>query len=376
MTTTRLPLAAAALALFAASPAVAASAYAFTIGTPSSLTYSFTGSIPFGSGGTPAVPSTLIGENDPLKPAAERTRTKVMSSIFSCGTFPTTTNTAINITGAIAASGSSTGSPVVTPGGTFKLGIDPVAGACVLQDFNVNLVNSGTISAAANLTNFAWPSPGFCTVNPACTASSIISPITLPLGTVTVTSLLAVQAPGTPDTGTLTPAGANTWTFSVATTVTITPTVTFAGAPLDADPQVTPMVLSGTITVSGSTATTSATTTLNYAPPATVPGPQPPAPFQIPPGSIICSGVNLIMTLNLLSSTITTNSTANLSAAGPRIPCRCDTNNDGSITVLDIFAFLTLWFASNPAADFNGNGIGVSDIFDFLSCWFAKPLGC
>ncbi len=54
--------------------------------------------------------------------------------------------------------------------------------------------------------------------------------------------------------------------------------------------------------------------------------------------------------------------------------CPPDFNCSGTITVNDIFAFLSAWFAGTPAADFNGTGgISVQDIFDFLSAWFA---GC
>jgi len=42
--------------------------------------------------------------------------------------------------------------------------------------------------------------------------------------------------------------------------------------------------------------------------------------------------------------------------------------------VPDIFAFLSVWFAQDEAADINGDSsITVPDIFAFLSLWFA---GC
>jgi hypothetical protein len=53
--------------------------------------------------------------------------------------------------------------------------------------------------------------------------------------------------------------------------------------------------------------------------------------------------------------------------------CPADFNASHSTTVGDIFDFLNAWFAGNPLADFNGNGIAVSDIFDFLNQWFT---GC
>ncbi|MBY0262007.1 MAG: hypothetical protein K2Q20_06665, partial [Phycisphaerales bacterium] len=55
-------------------------------------------------------------------------------------------------------------------------------------------------------------------------------------------------------------------------------------------------------------------------------------------------------------------------------PCRADFNGVGGVTVQDIFAFLSAWFARSPQADIDGqNGIVVQDIFAFLSLWFA---GC
>lgn len=56
-------------------------------------------------------------------------------------------------------------------------------------------------------------------------------------------------------------------------------------------------------------------------------------------------------------------------------PCAVDYDGDGSAGVPDIFEFLTLWFADDAAADFNGSGgePTVEDIFEFLTAWFA---GC
>jgi hypothetical protein len=58
-------------------------------------------------------------------------------------------------------------------------------------------------------------------------------------------------------------------------------------------------------------------------------------------------------------------------------PCPTDLDNSGSTDVPDIFAFLALWFASDPAADWDGvGGVAVSDIFAFLSAWFAAAGPC
>ncbi len=51
--------------------------------------------------------------------------------------------------------------------------------------------------------------------------------------------------------------------------------------------------------------------------------------------------------------------------------CRSDTNQDGTVSLQDLFDYLTLWFSQAPGADSNGNGsVSVQDLFDFLTSWF------
>jgi len=57
--------------------------------------------------------------------------------------------------------------------------------------------------------------------------------------------------------------------------------------------------------------------------------------------------------------------------------CPTDLDNNGATDVPDLFAFLSLWFAGNAAADWDGvGGIAVPDIFAFLSAWFAAAGPC
>ena len=54
--------------------------------------------------------------------------------------------------------------------------------------------------------------------------------------------------------------------------------------------------------------------------------------------------------------------------------CRVDMDCSGTINAQDIFRFLELWFASDPRAEFNGDGhLDVPDIYSYLGAWFA---GC
>ncbi len=60
--------------------------------------------------------------------------------------------------------------------------------------------------------------------------------------------------------------------------------------------------------------------------------------------------------------------------SGTPEPCLADFDDNGTRDVPDIFAFLSAWFARDPAANFDGaSGVEVPDIFAFLSLWFA---GC
>ena len=54
--------------------------------------------------------------------------------------------------------------------------------------------------------------------------------------------------------------------------------------------------------------------------------------------------------------------------------CRADFDQNGTVAVPDIFAFLAAWFAGSATANFDGEGAmpTVPDIFAYLSAWFAR----
>ncbi len=55
-------------------------------------------------------------------------------------------------------------------------------------------------------------------------------------------------------------------------------------------------------------------------------------------------------------------------------PCPADFNGSGTVTVQDVFDYLSAYFAGLPSADINGvGGLTVQDVFDFLVLYFA---GC
>lgn len=55
--------------------------------------------------------------------------------------------------------------------------------------------------------------------------------------------------------------------------------------------------------------------------------------------------------------------------------CPLDWDADHHVTLQDIFAFLTAWFAGDSDAQGFGGTPGVPAIFAFLSAWFAQSLG-
>jgi hypothetical protein len=88
-----------------------------------------------------------------------------------------------------------------------------------------------------------------------------------------------------------------------------------------------------------------------------------------------------------LNSAIQTRGTERILGAGSRLNslqtvpyvlaapwCAADFDHSGGLTQLDIFAFISAWFAGDPRADFNhANGLETQDIFAYLNAWF---VGC
>ncbi len=74
---------------------------------------------------------------------------------------------------------------------------------------------------------------------------------------------------------------------------------------------------------------------------------------------------------------VTTSTTCNAANNNTSPCCYADYDKSGALSVSDIFAYLTDWFALRPAAVIGGNGTTgtpvVQNIFSFLSAWFA---GC
>ena len=65
---------------------------------------------------------------------------------------------------------------------------------------------------------------------------------------------------------------------------------------------------------------------------------------------------------------------AQTNLAGEPDPCIADWNNDQSVSIFDIIAFLGDFDAMNPTADIDNNGsVNIFDVIEFLGLWNA---GC
>lgn len=68
-----------------------------------------------------------------------------------------------------------------------------------------------------------------------------------------------------------------------------------------------------------------------------------------------------------------TSSEAQLTVRAASITYRADFNNDGALSVDDLFLYLNAWFQQSSSADFNFDlAISIDDLFLFLNAWFAQ----
>lgn len=361
----------------------AGEAYTVTVNQPSSaLTYTFTTANPFtgtltGSPGdataVPPVPPTRLKRG---------TTGGFCFLVSGCSTIAAGVNDAIVISGSVTSS-ASTGTTVIRPAGTFTLSLDPFAMTSTARNLTTNLLASGPISASASLSGLTYQP--FCAIvgaaagTPFCTAF-YCTPLTIPFGTATVTSLTAVQQ-GV-GTGTLTAtANPEAFEFDIPMTLLVNGVVDFAGTTGPIDPQVVPAALTGTITRIGGGTSATVTSTLTFSTNQTTtpnpPTPSPATPMTLPADSPVCANLDAVANITLTSSTVNTTSSAALVAAGPRLPCKCDTNSSGGVTIDDLFIYFNLWFTSAPGSDFNGvDGTTIDDLFLYLNCYFAQPFPC
>jgi len=274
--------------------------YRLTINPPAgSGTFSLTVGAPFVIGG--ATGSDLIGSYDPVTNATgTRTRPGLVFANFSDNQrVPLTT-------GSSNFSASNTSNPS-RPAGGLTILINPEAGSCALAGLTVDVLNGAPIAFTPTVT-IGWST--FTERNPTGFVPGTTT--TQPLGNASINAVTATQV-NTIDVGTLTPTGPNQYTFSVPMNVRVTADATLDSQPFPVDPQSAAVVVSGSLTVAGASASGGASTSLDANQVQPGPSAQPPLPFTEP-----VFGGNLLLRITLGDVTVTATTTVNVQAAGPR----------------------------------------------------------
>ncbi len=299
---------------------------------------------------------TLIGNwNATTNPTGTRTKPGLL------GTFGSTENVAVGvqISGTIANNALNTDTT-----GTFRFTIDPAAATCAIAGYRADLLTGTTLTIPVSAT---IQTASFRTRAPDSTYPGGI-PVTLPVGDATVTALHMVQEPGAM-TGTLTPSGADTWTFAVAPVVTLTASFTLLGNGIDAPSTPAPIAMTGTITLSGNTATITSNFPVSISQSQQPNAVLPQAPADIPTVLPAGSTAHVLLDLTLTQTSVTVQVNTHSRAAGTRVRCPGDLDDgngagtpDDAVTIDDLLYFLARYEAGTQAADLDdGSGAGTHD---------------
>ncbi len=329
-----------------------AQTYTFTLQNSSSATWNASFNAPFQTSGSPA--SFLIGNHDAT---TNPTGTRTLPGLFSPP--DNGLNNPVPITAGGATASGDSGSTPLHPAGTFMLTLQPGAGTCTAWNTNLNLLNGSQITIAANV-SITYGS--FRTRSPTCTLIGGF-PVSIPVGNAVITALTAVQQPGGAE-GSLTQGTGGAWNYSIPMIVDVTPTVTLNGTPTPVDPTPVAIVLTGSVTPAGPTATTTATTTLTQQ--QTQPGPTtvPPQAFDDP----LCTS-HLLVNVVIASTTVNLTTNATINAGGVLVPTPCDLIDFNRDTLYpdtqDITDFITVFGGgacpTGPGGcgdiDFNNDGL-------------------
>ncbi len=305
---------------------------------------------------------TLIGDFDA---ASNPMGTRTKPGFF--GAFGDTENVPVPLSIEFVVEGDNTTQPT----GTFDLRLDMESGEAWISGLSIDLLGS-TEPAIAMTANLNWST--FRTRNPTCLVPGGVT-IPLPLGEAGV-SVLAAEQPDGEAQGAAVPGESGSVLVSIPMEVSVSFAASFLDQEVPPTQQVVPIVFVATIAFDAQGVATIQASLDGFELTQQQPGPIG-EPFNLPFSEPLCGG-SLIFTLQLQSLTADASMSAAIAAIGQKTQsCPCDWDQSGSIGVPDIFAFLSSWFALDPAADFDGQGgVGVPDIFAFLACWFAHPAGC
>lgn len=193
---------------------------------------------------------TLIGNYDEVNnPAGTRTK----PGFF--GPFGATENVAVNVSNLGAGLN---GNLNTDTQGAFKLAFDTAAGTVTMRDWAANFLGNGAASLPVTV---SLSTETFRTRNPTFLYPGV--PISIPIGQAQITALSLAQAG--PSIGTITPTGANTYDFNVATLVNLTLSASVLGQTFDLPGGAAiPFGFAGSMTVNGNMAQVTALTPIAF----------------------------------------------------------------------------------------------------------------
>jgi hypothetical protein len=339
-----------AIAAFASiTPLAAAQTWDFTVTPAASLSGNFSGNATFGG--------TFIGNyNQTTNPGGTRT--------LNFSIFGTRAPAPTNLTRTISGNGNAAGPITGLPAGAYRLAVNLPANSIELSALSTNLI--GTAAHPTFPINTSVTYQSFLTAAPNNSYPFVV-PIPLPLGNAEVTEINVLQ--NAPVSGTLVPAGANQYTFTLVVPSTLTTDIIFQGSPSQ-NVQTQDVTVTGTINTAAATASLGVTVSDNQS--STTPVPlEPDIPFDLPPLSGTGEPAHLLMSLSINTQQTSLSGNATLPATGVPV-CAADWDGSGGVDGDDVIAFFGDWDVSE--ADYNGDGgTDGDDVIAFFADWDA---GC
>jgi hypothetical protein len=246
---------------------------------------------------------TLIGNYDAVN---NPTGTRTKPGFF--GAFGATENVAVNVNNLGV---SLSGSINTDTTGSFGLTVDTTNGTISMSGYSANFLGNGPASLPVNL-NLSTET--FRTRNPTFLYPGL--PISLPIGNATISTFNVTQVGAS--IGTLTPTGANTFSFVVTPLVNLDLALSVLGNDFAVPGQAPlPFALTGTLTLSGNSATISGVTPIDIAQSTQPNQALPEFPLALPTTS---DPANVLLNLTLSNLGIGFSGTANTFATGVLVP--------------------------------------------------------
>ncbi len=302
---------------------------------------------------------SLIGNYDPdTNPGGTRTKPGLWGSFGATENVPVPVQLGLELAGPL---------DTETSGG-FGLYLDTDGATLVISGFSADFLADGPASIPASISFFP---ESFRTRNPDSTYIGI--PIELPLGDLSITSMVIVQTEDAA-VGLLTDTAPGEFDFAVVIPAVMNAEFELLGSSFPVADLPFAVALAGTITVAGDVVTVVASQTIEFSD-SQEPGLElPEFPLDLP--TILPPGYTAHLLLNLTLDTVSSalNGTFTFAATGVQSACPADFNGDTVVNTLDFVAFLNAFVAQDGAADFNGDT--VVNTLDFVAFLNAFVAGC